>query len=72
MTKIFRKSKRQRARRAAWIILGDSNGGARLTAARNLEDLPDRFCLIANDTLAHNCPVIWRRGRFLGVVFISR
>jgi hypothetical protein len=29
MTKIFRKSKRQRARRAAWIILGDSNGGAR-------------------------------------------
>jgi PilZ domain-containing protein len=78
-----RKSKRHPARRAAWINLGNhcppvrcvlwdiSPGGARLTAARKLEDLPDQFSLVLNEAVERKCRVIWRKGRFLGIAFIN-
>jgi hypothetical protein len=79
----LRKSKRRPSRYAARINLGDhcppvrcvlwdiSDGGARLTAARKVEDLPDRFSLLLNDTVERNCRVIWRNGRFLGIEFVN-
>ena len=79
----IRKSKRRPARLAAWINLGDhcapvrcvlwdiSDGGARLTAARKVEDLPDRFSLVLSGAVARNCRVIWRSKRFLGIAFID-
>jgi PilZ domain len=79
----LRKSRRRPSRHAAWINLGDhcppvrcvlwdvSAGGVRLTAARNAEDLPDRFSLIVHDTVERDCRVIWRNGRFLGVAFVT-
>jgi hypothetical protein len=79
----LRKSRRRPSRYAASINLGDhcppvrcvlwdiSDGGARLTAARNVEDLPDRFSLLLNDTVERNCRVVWRNGRFLGVAFVN-
>ena len=78
-----RKRKRQPSRRAAWINLGNhcppvrcvlwdiSDGGARLTAARNVEDLPDRFELTLNEATQRTCRVIWRDKRFLGVAFVD-
>ena len=79
----LRKNKRKRTRHAAWINLGDhcppvrcvlwdiSDGGARLTAARNVEDLPDRFSLVLIDAVERGCRVVWRKGRFLGVAFVA-
>jgi hypothetical protein len=79
----LRKSKRRPSRYAAWINLGDhcprlrcviwdiSDGGARLTAARKVEDLPDRFSLITSEAVARNCRVIWRNGRFIGIAFVN-
>jgi c-di-GMP-binding flagellar brake protein YcgR len=79
----LRKSHRKRSRYAAWINLGDhcqpvrcvlwdiSDGGARLTAARNVEDLPDQFSLVLNDVVECSCRVVWRNARFLGVRFVK-
>jgi hypothetical protein len=79
----LRKSRRRPSRYAAWINLGDhcppvrcvlwdiSDGGARLAAARNVDDLPDRFSLVLNDAAERNCRVVWRNGRFLGLAFVD-
>jgi methyl-accepting chemotaxis protein len=81
--KRLRKSERKRSRYAAWIHLGDhcppvrcvlwdiSDGGARLTAARNIEDLPDQFALVLNGVVECSCRVVRRNGRFLGVRFVK-
>jgi len=78
-----RKSIRRPKRYAAWIKLGDhcplvrcvlwdiSDGGARLTAARNVDDLPERFSLVLSENEERDCRKIWRNGRFLGVAFVN-
>jgi hypothetical protein len=78
----LRKSSRRSIRRAAWIELGDqrppvrcvlwdiSAGGARLTAARIMGDLPDQF-VVSSDHEQWTCRVVWRDRRFLGVRFVG-
>ena len=79
-----RRSPRYPRRRAAEVIFGAleppvpcviwdlSDGGARLTVARPLADLPRIFTLLffKDGSVQRKCEVVWTDTRFVGVKFI--
>ena len=80
-----RKSARRWMRRDAQVILEAfeqpirctvhdlSDGGARLSFAGPLADLPRAFTLaLFKDNVQRDCEMVWLNGRFVGVRFISQ
>jgi hypothetical protein len=81
-------SPRRFTRRAATVSLGAekspvncviwdiSEGGARLTVAHPLADLPHQFTLnlnfFKNGSAQRNCEIIWIDKRFVGVKFTEQ
>lgn len=79
-----RKERRQRMRRYAEVITAPqipplrcvvwdiSNGGARLSVARPLMNLPPRFLLQLDrdGRVQRKCEIVWTAASFVGVRFI--
>jgi hypothetical protein len=80
-----RRTPRRFGRRAATVSFGAelppvpcviwdiSEGGARLSVAHQMADLPRRFTLILfkDGSVRRDCEVVWTDTRFVGVKFTS-
>lgn len=54
------------------VIHDMSDGGARLSLEPAAAELPHIFTLVLfKDSLQRNCRMVWTKGRFVGVKFVS-